>query len=216
MSLYGSFAKHLHLSELDEAFDDGQGTVLTPAQRRAATRGNMFSTDAVSFPGGVAPVDGQVLRPHLQHTGGIPPRITTDGTDSTPVNTEVYIGQIMVPGNMTITGVAILNGSAVAGNVKVGLADSTGAVVATSASTAQAGTGAYQRVPFTATYAAKGPATYYVLAIFDTNTTPRFRTHTFGNFGAAKQITQVFGTGFTAITPPTTFTASLAPIASAY
>ena len=150
------------------------------------------------------------------HTGGLPAQVSTDGTDATPVNTEVYIGEVFVPGNTTVTGVSIMNGTAVAGNVKVGLADSAGAVVATSASTAQSGTDAYQRIAFTGTYAAKGPATYFVLAIFDTDTTPRFNAHTFGDFGAAKQIGQVYGTGFTTITPPSTFTTALAPIASLY
>jgi hypothetical protein len=152
----------------------------------------------------------------LIHTGGNPASVNTDGTDSTPVNTEVYIAEVFVPANTTVTGVSIFNGSAVAGNLKVGLANSSGTVVATSASTAQTGTDSYQRVAFTGTYAAVGPATYYVLAFFDTNTTPRFNTHTFGDFGASKQTGQTYATGFTTITPPTTFTTALAPIASLY
>lgn len=173
-------------------------------------------TGAVTPTGGIAAAGGFAVSPRNFHTGAAPAQVSTDGTDATPVNTEVYIAEVFVPANATITGVAIMNGSAAAGNLKVGLANSSGAVVATSATTAQSGTDVYQRVAFTATYAAKGPATYYVLAFFDTNTTPRFNAHTFGNFGAAKQTGQTYATGFTTITPPTTFTTAVGPIASLY
>lgn len=187
------------------------GTVVT----FRAIDGTTWYSNTPSLINGLVGAAGQTSSPRLVHTGGMPARVSTDGTDATPVNTEVYIAEVFVPANMTVTGVAIFNGSAVSGNVKVGLADSTGAVVATSASTAQSGTDAYQRVAFTGTYAAKGPATYYVLLIVD-NGTARYNAHTFGDFGAAKQTGQVFATGFTTITPPTTFTTALAPIASLY
>lgn len=141
-------------------------------------------------------------------------QVSTAGTDATPVITEVYISEIMVPYNVTATGVAVMNGSVASGNIKVGLADSTGAVIATSASTAMSGTDAYQRVPFTATEALT-PGTYYVLQFVD-NTTARINTLTFGNCGASKQTGQTYATGFTTITPPTTFTTALGPIASLY
>jgi hypothetical protein len=48
--------------------------------------------------------------------------------------------------------VALLNGSAVAGNVTAILYDSNGGIVANSASTAQSGTAAYQQIPFATTY----------------------------------------------------------------
>ena len=165
--------------------------------------------------GGVAAGGGFAVSPRNIHTGDAPATASTSGTDATPVNTEVYIGEIFVPANCTVTGVAVFNGSVASGNIKVGLANSSGAVVATSASTAMSGTDAYQRIDFTATYAAKGPATYYVLQFVDNNTA-RINTHTVGNFGAAKQTGQTYATGFTTITPPTTFTTALAPIASLY
>ena len=174
-------------------------------------------TGALTPTGGVAAAGGFSVSPRLCHTGANPVMASTDGTDYTVVNTEVLIAEVFVPANCTLTGVALFNGSAVAGNIKVGLANSAGTVVATSASTAQSGTDAYQLVPFTATYAAKGPATYYVLAIGDTGGgTSKINTHTVGAFGAAKQTGQVFATGFTTITPPTTFTTALGPIATLY
>lgn len=161
--------------------------------------------------------------PRNIHTGNSKPLATTDGTDYTVVATEVLIAEVFVPVNVTVTGVALFNGSAVAGNVKVGLADSNGNVVATSASTAQSGTDAFQRIPFVVgatptPYAAIGPGTYWVLAIGDTGGgTSKINTHTIGSFGAAKQTGQVYATGFTNITtPPTTFTTGLGPLASLY
>ena len=164
---------------------------------------------------GVTAVGGLTVSPRLVHTGGNPPKVSTDGSDQVPVITEVYICEMYVPCRMTVTGGAVMNGSVVSGNIKVGLADSTGAVVATSASTAQAGTDAYQRVPFTATVTLNGPATYYLLTFID-NITGKFNAHTFGNFGASKQTGQTYATGFTTITPPTTFTTALGTIASLY
>lgn len=172
-------------------------------------------TGALTPTGGVAAGGGFTASPRNMHTGGNPASASTDGTDATPVNTEVYIAEVFVPSNVTVTGVAVFNGSVASGNIKVGLADSTGAVVATSASTAMSGTDAYQRVAFTGTYAAKGPATYFVLLFVD-NGTARVNTHTIGNFGASKQTGQVYATGFTTITPPTTFVTALGPIASLY
>lgn len=172
-------------------------------------------TGAYTPTGGIAAGGGFSASPRLCHTGFEPAIASTSGTDSTPAATEVYIAELFVPCNMTLTGLAVFNGSVASGNMKVGLADSTGAVVATSASTAMSGTDAYQRVAFTSTYAAKGPATYYALQFLD-NATARINTHTVGNFGASKQTGQTYATGFTTITPPTTFTTALGPIASLY
>jgi hypothetical protein len=179
------------------------------------------ATGAATFAGaitptaGVAAAGGLSVKANLAHTGGMPARVSTDGTDATPVATEVYIAQVFISANMSVTGVAVMNGSVASGNIKVGLADSTGAVVATSVSTAMSGTDAYQRIAFTAPFSAVGPATYYVLEFVDNNTA-RINCHTFGDFGASKQTGQTYATGFTTITPPTTFTTALGPIASLY
>lgn len=165
--------------------------------------------------GGILAESGQTISFRNCHTGGTPATATTSGNDSTPVITEVYIAEVFVPAGGTVTGISVFNGSVASGNIKVGLADSTGAIVATSASTAMSGTDAYQRVAFTTPLTVKGPATYYVLLFID-NTTARFNTHAVGNFGAGKQTGQTYATGFTTITPPTTFTANLGPIATLY
>lgn len=147
-------------------------------------------------------------------TGDVGIATTTQGTDTTPVVTETYIARVFVPINATLTGVAILNGSAVAGNVTVGLADNTGTVIAQSASTAQAGTATLQSIPFASAVQVLGPGTYFVMVQFD-STSARFRSHALGVFPTTKQTSQTYGT-LTSFTPPTTFTATVGPVASTY
>lgn len=147
-------------------------------------------------------------------TGDSPPQTTTTGTDTTPSVTETYLARVFIPVNGLLTGLAILNGSAVAGNVTLALYDQNGALAAVTASTAQAGTAAYQLIPFTTPYQAQGPGLYFIAAQFN-NTSARFRTHAIGTFTAGKQTGQVYGT-FTAFTSPNTFTAAQGPIATTY
>lgn len=147
------------------------------------------------------------------HTANIPASVSTYGTDSTPVITETYIAQVDVPHACVATGIALFNGSVASGNIKLALADDQGRVLIQTASTAMAGTDAYQRVPFTETIALTG-GTYFVLLQVD-NTTARVNTHTLGNSGCSKKTGETYGT-FTTVTPPTTFTANLGPVASLY
>jgi microcystin-dependent protein len=170
----------------------------------------MLASVAASIPVG----SGNTVSPRNMHTGAAPAHTSADGTDTTPSVTETYIAEVYIGAPTSVTGIALMNGSAVAGNVAVALANSVGAVLASSASTAQSGTDAYQRIPFTAALSATGPGTYYVLVQCN-NTGARFNTHTFGNFGASKKTGETFGT-FTTVTPPTTFTTALGPIASLY
>ena len=93
-------------------------------------------TGAMTPTGGIAAAGGFSVSPRNLHTGDIPAQASTDGTDTTPAATEVYIAEVFVPTNCTLTGLAVFNGSVASGNIKVGLANSSGVVVATSASTA--------------------------------------------------------------------------------
>jgi hypothetical protein len=130
----------------------------------------------------------------------------------------VYLCEIFVPNTKSVTGVAVFNGTAVAGNGKVMLYDSTGARVAISASTAMSGTTAYQAIAFTgAPISVPGPATYYIGAIYDT-TTHDLRGHVVGTFGAGTDAGNTYATDstFAAVTVPTTFTTAVGPIASLY
>lgn len=171
-------------------------------------------TGAVTPTGGIAAGGGFTASPRNIHTGGEPAIATTSGSNLDIVTTETYKAEVFIPCNMTITGIAVFNGTAVAGNLTVGLANSSGASVANSASTAASGTTAYQRIALTTPYAAKGPATYYVW-VQGNNTGGDIRTHTVGNFSAEKSTGDTYGTYVTA-TPATTFTTAVGPIASLY
>lgn len=171
------------------------------------------ASGAITPTGGLAPAN---VTPRLIASGGAPATLTTSGNDSTPVTTETYVFEVYVPYNMTITGVALFNGSNVTGSVTVGLADSAGAPItaAKSASTAGSGTTAYQLVPFAAPYVAAGPNWYFVQVQYS-SATARYRAHTVGVFGCSKQTSQTYGT-LTSFTPPTTFTTNICNIASLY
>lgn len=169
-----------------------------------------------------SPIDSQpkafgayIGSPRMCMTGGVKAQTGTDGTDTTPVVTETYLAELEVTPACVATGVSLLNGSAVAGNVVAILYNSKGTPVATSAlaGVAQAGAAVYQRFPFTRQIKL-APGTYYVGVQFN-NTGARFRAIAFGDFGQAKKTGEVFGVP-TTVTPPTTFTANQGPIAALY
>lgn len=85
------------------------------------------------------------------------------------------------------------------------------------ASTAQSGTDAYQRIAWVGgPYTIKGPATYWIAVQGDTGGgTSKINTHTIGNFGADKQTATTYG-ALTVAAAPTTFTTALGPVASLY
>lgn len=179
------------------------------------------STGSFNFPtGGIAkgvPVAGGFTQSaRLISTGNRGATSLTQGNDTALVTTDTYIAEIYMEGNVTVNGVAVLMGS-VAGNghLSVALATSAGAVVASSATTTTSGTSTtFTQVSFSTPYAAIGPATYYVLVQGD-NTSDKIRMHGAGNFGAALQTSQTYGT-FTTITPPTTFTTNQGPVADLF
>lgn len=179
-------------------YQDGSGNFMDPDQG-VKVRGSTGSF--------------KTFRPANCHTGNFPAYVSTYGNDTTPVITETYIAQVDVPHACTITGIALFNGSVASGNVKVAIADDQGNILGSSASTAMSGTDAYQRVPLSATLDLVG-GTYFVLEQID-NTTARVNTHTLGNYGASKKTGETYGT-FTTITPPTTFTTAVGPVASLY
>lgn len=181
------------------------------------TSGAVTFAGAATATGGIAAAGGYSVTPRLQHSGGEPAIATTSGSNLDIVTTETYRAEVFVPANTSSTGVAIFNGTAVAGNVQAYLIDSTGAQIAgvLTASTAQSGTTAYQRIPWAGgPYTLKGPATYWI-AVQGNNAGGDLRTHTVGNFGADKQTGTTFGT-LTVAASPTTFTTAVGPIASLY
>jgi len=173
---------------------------------------------------GLQPAEGNTIAARGIHTGGVPAMATGDGTNITDnVANTIYLAEMFVPANCTATGIAVFNGTAVAGNGKVILykrtAATTGVAVAQSASTAMSGTTAYQLIPFTATVNLLGPGTYFVGVIYDT-TTHDLRGHTLGAFATGNFSTNVvYATDSTlqTVTLPTALgTAGHGPFASLY
>jgi hypothetical protein len=154
-----------------------------------------------------------VASPRLIHTGGLPARVSTDGTDATPAVTSTYLAEIYVPDNVTITGVALMNGTVAAGNITAGLYNSLGHPLLNgkSASTAMVGTDVYQLIPLALDLV---PGTYFIGVQFD-DITARFNTHVFGAFAAGEVTGQTYGV-MPNVTLPTTFTTGKGPIASLY
>lgn len=170
--------------------------------------------------GGFKATAGQTLSPRLCHTGGIPASLSTDGTNLDAVVTELYVAEVFIPANMTITGVAVFWGAATNGNAKVMLFDSSGKRLGISATTDVSGFTADSygsNIPLAVPVQAKGPGSFYVGVICD-DATNDLNTHVLGAFGAGKITGLVYATesGYANITPPTTFTTGLGPIASLY
>lgn len=208
-----------------EDLGDAPGTKLQRALKTAlpvtlsstlAVTGATTLTGAQTPTGGIGPAGGFTQSPRTISTGNRGATSLTTGTDTAFVTTDTYIAEVFIEGNVTVTGVSVLMGSAAGtGNMNVALANSSGVVVANSATTTTSGTSTtYTQVAFTAPYAAIGPATYYVL-VQGSTTSDKIRMHPAGNFGAALKTSETYGT-FTTVTAPTTFTAAQGPIADLY
>lgn len=195
-----------------------QSTPVFAIADAAGTPVASISKAGVMASAGIAAAGAFSASPRNVNTCSRPAVVAADGNDSTPVITEAYIAEVFVPSNMTVTGIALFNGSNVTGTVIAGLYDSAGSPVsgAATASTAGSGTDAYQLIPFTpGTVAVAGPATYYVVTEYS-SATARYNALTVGTCGASKKTSTVYGTLPTTITPPTTFTTALGNIASLY
>jgi len=137
--------------------------------------------------------------------------------DKTTVAGSRYYRSIVIGSQKTLTGISVLvGGTGGTDNWIAELHDSTGALVATSTlSGTTAGTAnTWQQIAFTATVTV-APGTYYVavqsngttakFAVLDTPVSPLTTGSATGTFGTSA-----------AITPPTTYTANLGPMALPY
>lgn len=141
------------------------------------------------------------------------------GNATTTVAGTVYVADTAIPRNFTITGVGILNGGTV-GTDKgiVSIYSSTGAVLGTSAlaGATTAGANAFQQYALTSPIKVTGPNEYFV-GYQSNGTTDNIRTVAASTFPdvLTQSATGAFGT-IPAITPPTTFTANVGPVAYIY
>jgi hypothetical protein len=200
--------------------------------RIMAVLGSAISATTAAFSGAVTMATTLAVTGATTLTGGIVAstlaRISTIpigpvaygslGTSAVHVAGTLYYTEIWIPANKTITGISVLNG-ATAGtdNLIVALYSNAGVLLASSAlaGTLSAGANAFQDIAFTAPYAAIGPGRYWVVVQCNgtTATTRRIAASTYLN--RAGSAVGVFGT-LAAITPPTTFTADVGPIAAVY
>lgn len=202
-----------------EGLNTAKNTVLggTLAVTGAATFTGAITTTAAQVPtGGVGAAGGFTASPRCLWTGGNAANALTTGTDTAFTTTQTQIAEVYIPSNVTVTGVAVLMGSAAGnGNLNVALANSSGVVVASSATTTTSGTSTtFTKVAFSSTYAAVGPATYYVL-VQGSNASDKYRGIAAGTFGASAKTSETYGT-FTTVSAPTTFTAAAGVHAQLY
>jgi len=220
MALSARFTKRLRTALASRPLANEVATQFNAAGIDGTVDAATAFAGAITPTGGIAAAGGFTYSPRNVHTGGAPAKISTEGTDLAVVVTELYVAEVFIPANCTVTGVAVMWGSATNGNAKVMLFNSSGTRVAISASTdvsAYTADSYGSLIPFSSTYAAVGPATYYVGVICDDNTN-KVNTHILGAFGAGKITGLVYATesGYASITVPTTFTTGLGPIASLY
>lgn len=138
------------------------------------------------------------------------------GNATTLVNGQVYVASLFVPYDMTVTNVNVLNAGTVGTNACIGILYNTaGSVIRTSALAGATTTGAnaFQAYALTSPVAIQGPGRYFV-GLQCNGTTDNFRSVAASTFvGVLTQSNSgTFGTA-PGITPPTTFTANVGPIA---
>lgn len=148
------------------------------------------------------------------HTGGNPPTLNTDGTDTTPVITEAYLAEVVVHTPGLCTGFANFNGSVASGNLIAFLADALGNQLAVTGVIAMSGTDSFQKLPWTVPQALQSGN--YFVGIMTSNTTARLNFHTFGFFNQGKLTALTTMVPPATFTPPTTFTTALGPMGTLY
>lgn len=143
--------------------------------------------------------------------------LTGVGTSTTTTNTSMYCSEINIPYNKVLTGLRVLNGTAVGnGNRLVALYDAAGNLLANSATAgaATATASQFQAFNFTSTYFAVGPARYFGCSqAANSSDSLNLVVTADGNAGLLTQIYtgQTFGTLPATITPSVAYTTAQGP-----
>jgi hypothetical protein len=138
--------------------------------------------------------------------------------DKTMVAGSRYYSSIVIGNPATLTGIQALVGTTGGTDLWIfELHSPTGTLLATSATAGTtAGTAStWQRLAFTATYNLTVPGTYFIAVQSNGNTAKLATLNSDVNPTLTGSATGVFGTG-ASITPPTTYTANLGPMAMVY
>lgn len=175
-------------------------------------------TGAVTTTGGIAPASAPVGIQTWQ------PPTAESGTDTAFAEKKLFTASVWVPANVTLTGVKYLLGAGGGTNkVIAALFDSAGKKVANS-SEATEGTVAgtektVQTLAFTATYAAKGPARYFI-GLTANGATAKLRTipanTALGNVLTAEISLAEKNVVPASVTAPTEWIAAKGPVAGLY
>lgn len=191
------------------------------AKLTITTAGNTTVAGTLTSTGAFTPTGGITASATTKTIFGTwPPGVATNATSATPSATVLYLTQIWIPHNVTLTGIAILNAATVGTNKYiVALFDSAGNVLANSntAGVTTSGASVFQKVAFTGTYNLIGPRTVW-LGVYVNGATDRYyAVPSIGQMsGLAGSVSgQTFGT-VAAVTLPTTFTADVGPVAYVY
>ena len=211
------------INELVDAVNNMQGNG-TPdagsfstlaASGAAALSSTLAVTGASTLTGGiVASSPIQIL--NVPVTGGY----AGLGTDVTTAAGTLYVSNVFLPVNKTLTGIAVMNGATV-GTDKglVALFDTSGNLLANSALAGATTVGAdsWQEYAFTASYAAVGPANY-IVAYQANGTTDNVKCVAASTFKGVigDAVAGVLGTVPDPLTFSNTFTADQGPIAYLY
>jgi len=142
------------------------------------------------------------------------------GTNKTPVAGTIYISDIYVVRNTTLTGIGLLNGSTAGGTNTViyALYNAQGKLIANTdlSGTSTSGANAFQQIAFTS--AVNVDAGQYFVAVQRNGTTDTLRTVAADTFVdvVSTSVAGVFGTIPSSITVPTSFSADNGPIVYVY
>lgn len=185
------------------------------AVRSLFNRGAMTNSGVTTLTGGLS-ISGR-FRVMTVPVGGA--AYSSTGTSAVHVAGTVYVADIYVPRNFTVTGVGVLNGATVGtDNLIVSVYSSDGTLLGNSAlaGTLSAGANAFQEIALTSPVAIVGPGRYWIGVQCNgtTATTRRVAASTFIDV-LTKSTAGTFGT-LPALTVPTTFTADVGPIAYIY
>lgn len=157
-------ADDLSLTQLDGRYLALSGGTMTGAIAMGSSKitgltNGSAAQDAAAF-GQVPVIGGTVFGPVTIGPGSLSAAQTAN---------LLILHAVYIPVATTITGLVIANGATAAGNVLAGLYNAAGSsLLASSASTAQAGTSSTQLVPFTGTYAAAA-GTYITARIYSSS-----------------------------------------------
>lgn len=185
----------------------------------AISSGGAFSTTgSLSATGGQVAIN-QDAGNNVTYAIGGAPASGSHGNNTTMVAGTTYWTQLFLDCNLTLTGVSVLvGGTGGTDSWIVALYNNAGALVANSA---LAGTTAgtannMQNIAFTATYAAVGPA-YYFIGLQSNGTTAKFQSYTTpGSIFITGSHTGSFDTLINPITPGTTYTNNVGPVSAVY